>query len=142
MSPSLCHSRQVGSDSPLSPYILYPILTLLCLDPRGWRYTWQRAKPTGKAPAIGAKENGNNPRGEEWGWGEGLYPIKGRARSVSENGKVPGSLHLHMLRMINEHVLSFDIQSPKHLRCADCVSGLDASEDEFRGRRTGPSSEI
>lgn len=66
MSPSLCHSRQVRSDSALSPYILDPILILLCLDPRGWRSTWQRAKPTGKPSATRAKGNGNNPRGEEW----------------------------------------------------------------------------
>lgn len=137
MSPSLCHSRQVRSDSALSPYILYPILILLCLDPRGWRSTWQRAKPTGKPSATRAKGNGNNPRGEEW-----EVSILSKAGPGVSLKTLPESPHLHTPRTITEHVLSFEIHSPKYLRCADCVSSLEASEEKFRGRRTGPRSEI
>ena len=98
-----------------------------------------RAKPTGTAPAIRANEDGNNPCGER---GVSILSQTGPEVSLDNLGysqKIP-VLTCNEQTMI-EHVLLFDILSPKYLLCSYCVSGLEHQKTTQK-KKYGSNSDI
>lgn len=130
-SPSLLHPHMSPRIFLRLLYTLCPFPALLCLDLEGQPNRRQRAKPTGKPPAVRANEDGNNPRGER---GVSTLPRTGPEvppDNLCSSQKVP--ILTCKEETATGHVFHSTLVHQEQLRCTDCASGLGATQKKTNG---------